>query len=110
MTIGNDKGEADSGVKQEREGETKPLAGEEVEASGAVGGIEQPIEYIIHITKAVKLYQQKNRSCFGCRSPDHLMWDCPKDISKSTWKVNLNANEAMAKKGGWDPQKLVTAQ
>ena len=44
------------------------------------------MEYIIHFAKAVQLYQQKNRSSFGCGSPNHLMWDCSKDLSKSARK------------------------
>ena len=83
MTIGNAKAKADSGMKQEGEGEMKPSANEEVKASGRVEGIDQPMEYIVHFAKAVKLYQQKNRSCFGYGSPNHLLWDCPKDIRKS---------------------------
>ena len=38
------------------------------------------------------------------------MSDCPKDISKSAWKVDLNTKEGMAKKGGEAPQKSVVAQ
>ena len=87
----------------------EPLADEEVKASGRMGGTHQPMEYIMHFAKAVELYQWKNRSCFGCGSPNHLMWDCPKDISKSAWKVDLNTKEGMAKKEGQTPQKPATA-
>ena len=100
VIIGNAKDKAESGVKQEGEGETEPLADEEVKASGRAEGTDQPMEYIVPFAKAVKLCQQKTRSCFGWGSPDHLMWDCPKDISKSAWKAELNAKEGMAKKGG----------
>ena len=82
----------------------EPLADKEVKASGGVGGTDQPMEYIIHFTKAFKLYQQKQK-CFGCGSPDHLIWDCPKDISKSAQKADLNTKEGTAKKGGQAPQK-----
>ena len=77
VTVGNGEGEADSGAKQE-EGEMEPSAEEEVGASGGVEGKDQPMEYIIHIAKGVELYQQKNQSCFWCRSPDYLVWDCPR--------------------------------
>ena len=73
-------------------------------------GTDQPLKYIILFTKAVELYQQKSRSCFGYGSPDHLMQDCPKDISKSAWKVDLNTKEGMEKKGGWGHQKPAVAQ
>ena len=68
--------------------------------------MDQPIEYIVHFAKVVKLYQQKNRSCFGCRSPEHLMQDCPKDIVKTAWKAALNAVEGMAKKGRSGPPEF----
>ena len=85
VTIRNADSKADFGAKQEGEGEMEPLADEEVKASGGAEGTDQPMEYIVCFTKAVELYQQKNRSCFRCRSPDHLVWDCLKDISKSAW-------------------------
>ena len=110
VTIGNAKGDADSGVKQEREGEMEPLADEEVKTSGRAEGADQHMEYIICLTKIVKLYQQKSRSCFRCECPNHLMWDCLKEIRKSAWKADLNTKEGMAKKGGWAPQKPAVAQ
>ena len=109
VTVGNDEGEADSSAKQEGE-EMEPLADEEVKALGRAGGTDQPMGYIICFAKVVKLYQQKNRSCFGCSCPNHLMWDCPKDISKSAWKVDLSTKEGKAKKGGQTPQKPTAAQ
>ena len=101
MTTGSVEGKADSDVKEEEEGETEPLADKEVEVLGRIEETDQPMEYIICFAKAVELYQQKNRSCFRCRSPDHLMWDCTKD---------LNTKDGMAKKGGWAPQKSAVAQ
>ena len=95
---------------QEGEGEMEPSADEEVKASGAVGGTDQPIEYIVHFAKVVKLYQHKNRSCFRCGSPDHLVQDCLRDIRKFVWKVDLNTKEGMAKKGGWAVRKPAAAQ
>ena len=65
------------------------------------------MEYIVHFAKAVKLYQQKNKNCFGCGSPDHFVQDCPKDISKVAQKADLNTEGGMAKKGGQSPQKPV---
>ena len=76
----------DSSEMGEGEGKMEPSTDKEARALGRVGGTDQPMEYIISFAKVVKLYQQKNRSCFRFRSPDHLMWDCPKDISKSAWK------------------------
>ena len=66
----------------------EPSTDEDVKASGRAGGTDQSMEYIIHFTKAVMLYQKKNRSCFRCGSPDHLVWDCLKDISKSAQKAD----------------------
>ena len=56
-TVGNAKGKADSGVKQEGEGETKPLADKEVKVLGGAEGTDQPMENSIHFAKVVKLYQ-----------------------------------------------------
>ena len=96
VTIGSNEFEVDSSVEQEGDGEMEPSAGEEVKASGGMEGTDQPMEYIIHSAKVVKLYQQKNRGCFGCRSLDHLVWDCLKNISKTAWKLNLNAKEGLS--------------
>ena len=103
-TIGNDEGEADSSARQGGEWETEPSTDEEVKMPGGAGGTDLPIVYIVYFVKAVKLYQQKIRSYFRCRSPNHLMLDCLKDISKSAWKADFNTKEGMAKKGGWAPQ------
>ena len=109
-TIGNEKAEEDLGKKPEREGETEPSADEDVEVPGRIGEMDQSIECIVCFVKAVKLYQKKNRNCFGCRSPEHLIWDCPEDSSRSAWKVYLNTKEEMAEKGGPAPQKSAAAQ
>ena len=108
-TIRNDEVEEDSSVKQEG-GEMEPSADEDVGVSGRAGEMDQSIEYIICFAKVVELYQKKNRNCFGCGSPDHLIQDCTKDISKSAQKVYLNTKEGMAKKGGQAPQKPAAAQ
>ena len=73
------------------------LADEKVKALSGAEGTDKPMEYTVCFAKAVKLCQQKNRSCFGCGSPNHLMQDCLEDISKSAWNVYLNTKEGMAK-------------
>ena len=110
MTIGNDEAEKDPAANPDGEGETVSSAGEEVEASSRAGETDQSIEYIIHFTKAIELYQKQNRNCFGGSSPDHLRCDCPKDLSLSAQKADLNMKEGMAKKGGQTSQKSVAAQ
>ena len=97
-------------MKSEGEGEAESSAGEDIETSSRVGGVDQSVWYIISVANAAELYQKKNWNCFGCGSSDHLMRDCSKDLSKTAWKVCLNAKEGMAKKGGWAPQKPVTTQ
>ena len=104
----NDEAEEDQCVKPEGEG--VPSADEDVEASGRVGETDQCVEYVIHFAKAVELYQKKNKNCFGCGSPDHLIWDCPKDVSRSAWKAYLNMKKGTAKKGGWGPQKAAAGK
>ena len=83
VTIGSNEAEGDSGAKHEGDEETEYSSDEEAKTSDRAGGTHQPMEYIICFVKVVKLYQQKNRSCFGFRSPNHLIWDCLKDISKT---------------------------
>ena len=100
----------DSGMKPEGEEETKSSAGEYTETSSAVGGVDQLVGYIIHFANVVKLYQRKNRNCFGCCSPDHLVKDCPKDLSHTAQKLSLNVKEWTTKKGGCAPQKPVVTQ
>ena len=63
-----------------------------------MGGTDQLMEYIIHFAKVVRLYQQKNRSCFWGESSCHLVQDCPKDISKSAWKGDLNTKEGQQRR------------
>ena len=109
-TIGNDKARKDSSVKPEGEGEIRSSAGKEVEASSWPGKTDQSIEYIVCFAKAVELYQKKNRNFIGCVSPDHLIWDCLKNLSQSAQKGDLNMKEETAKKGGHPPQKPVADQ
>ena len=102
--------EEDPGAKWEGEEENKYSAGEDTETLSGVGGADQSVGYIVHFANVVKLYQRKNWNCFGCSSPDHLMKDCPKDLSKTTQKASLNAKEGTTKNGDWAPQKPVVAQ
>ena len=83
MIIRKDVAEEDPGEKPEGEGEKEPSADEDVEVSGGMEETDWSIKYIAHFVKAVKLYQKKNRNCFGCGSPEHLIWDCLKDTSRS---------------------------
>ena len=73
MVVGNDEAGKDPDANPDGEGETGSSAGKEVEASSRAGETDQSIEYIVHFTKAIELYQKKNRNCFGCSSPDHLI-------------------------------------
>ena len=109
--VGNDEAEEVSSVKQEEgEGEMEPSAEKDVEVSDGVGEMDQTVEYIIYFAKVVELYQMKNKNCFGCGSTDHIIWNFPKDVSKSAQKAYFNMKEGMAKKGGWAPQKPAAAQ
>ena len=99
MVEGNGAAE-DSGTKAEEEEEAKSLGGENPVTSSRAVGADQSVGYIVHFANAVKMYQRKNWNCFRCGSPDHLMKDCPKDLSKTAQKVSLNAKEWMTKKGG----------
>ena len=105
VTIGNDEVKEDPGVKLEREGEMELSADKYIEVLHGVGETNQSIKYIVHFTKAVEIYQKINKNCFGCGSPDRLIQDCPKDISRSAQKVYWNMKEGTANKGGWAHQK-----
>ena len=69
VTIGNDYTEEDPSVKLEGEGEMEPSADENVEASDRVGDTNESDRFIVCFTKAVELYQKKNKNCFGCGEP-----------------------------------------
>ena len=56
MTIGSKNVEEDTSVKQGGDGGSESLADKKAETSGRVGGTDQPMKYIIHFTKVVKLY------------------------------------------------------
>ena len=102
--------EGDSNVKPEGEEETESSEGEDPDTLGEIGGADQPISYIVCFANAVKLYQKKNWNCFRCGSPDHLLKDCPKDLSKVSRNVSLNVKRGTMKKGGQTPQKPVVTQ
>ena len=108
-TVKSNEAEEDPDMKPEEEEEAKSSAGEDAKTLSRVGGVDESVGYIVHFTNVVKLYQRKNWNCFRCGSPDHLVKDCLKDISKTTWKASLNAKEGMTKKGGQTPQKPVVA-
>ena len=73
VTIGNDVAEEDLDVEQEGKEEMEPSTDQEVEALGKVMEADQFIKYITHFAKLVELYQNKNKNCFRCRSPDHVV-------------------------------------
>ena len=99
-----------SSVKPKGEDEAESSDGEDPETSSEIGRAHQPFGYIIHFANAVDLYQKKNWNCFGCGSPDNLVKDCPKYLSKTTRKKSWNVKEGTMKKGGQTPQNPVAAQ
>ena len=102
--------EGDLSVKPEEEEEAESSEEEDPDTLSGIGGADQPVSYIIHFADAIELYQKKNQNCFTHGTPDHLVKDCPKDLSKTTRKTSLNVKERTMKKGGWNPQKPVVAQ
>ena len=82
----SNEAEEDSGKKPEGEEEAMSSASEDAETSSGVGGADQSVRYIVHFANGVELYQRKNGNCFGCSSPDHLMKDCLKGLSKTSQK------------------------
>ena len=101
--VESNEAEEDSSMKAEQEVGVESSAKEDAGTSSGVGGTDQSVGYIVHFANAVKLYQRKNPNCFRCGSSDHLMKDCPNDLSKTTQKTSLNAKEGMTWKGGWAP-------
>ena len=95
--------EEDLSVKPEGEEEAES-SDEDPETSNGIGGADKQVCSIINFANAIALYQKKNQNCFGCSSPDHLMKDCPKDCSKTAWRVSLNVKEGTAKKGSQVPR------
>ena len=85
---------AEDSVTKAEEEEGAKSGGEDLETSCGVAGADQSVGYIVHFDNLVRLYQRKNQNCFRCHSPDYLMKDCLKDLSKTA-------------KDGWTPQKPV---
>ena len=109
-TAGKDMAEENPGVEPEGEEVTEPSDHEEVEALGKLKETDQSIEYITHFANVVKLYQRKNKNCFRCKSPGHIVQDFLMDVSRPTGKVYLNTRERTAKKGGWAPHNLAATK
>ena len=101
--------EGDWTVVLEGEEEVESSEGDP-ETPSEIGGTDQPLRCIVWFANTVELYQKKNQNCFGCGSSVHLVKDCPKDLSKVTRKVSLNAKEGMMKKECCTPQKPVVTQ
>ena len=97
----------DSDTKAE---EVKSSDGEDPETSDGIEGTDQSLSYTAHFANVMELYQKKNLNCFRGSSRDYLVKDWPKDLSKITQKVNLNAKEGMTKKGSQTPKKPVVTQ
>ena len=102
--------EGDLSVRPEGEEEAESSQGRDQENANEFRGADQLVSYIIPFANTVELYQKKNQNCFRYGSPNHLVKDCPKDLSKVARKVNLNIKEGMKKKGNWTPQKPVVSQ
>ena len=60
-------------MEQEEEEDMEPSADEEVEVLGKLKETDQSVGYITLFAKALKLYQKKNKNCFGCGSPIHFI-------------------------------------
>ena len=73
-------------------------AAKEVEASSGAGETDQSIEHIICFAQVIELYHKKNRNCSGCSSPDHLIHNCPKDLSQSAQKSDLNTKRGQQRR------------
>ena len=99
--------EGDSSVKPERE-EEAGSSEEDPETLSGIDRADQPIGYIVHFTNAIKLYQKKNWNCFRCGSPDHLVKDCPKDLSKTARKASLNTKGEDNKEGRLDLSETIS--
>ena len=105
VTIRNYEAKENSSVKEEGEGEIDPSADEDVKVSSREEETDQTIEYIVDFGKVVELYQKKNKSCFGCGSPDHLIWNCSKDISKSAHSSVFKYERGNSKEGMPNPSE-----
>ena len=95
----------DLGTKAGEAEDAESYEEENPETSSGFARADHLVGYTIHFANAVELFQKKSQNCFGCGSPDHLVKDCPKDLSKTARKVHLNTKEGMTKKGGWTPSE-----
>ena len=109
-TVESNVAEEDFRVKPEGEEEAESSAREDAKTSGGAGGTDQLVGYIVYFGNMVEIYQRKNWNCFRCGSPDHLVKDSLKDLSKTPQKVTLNVKEGTMKNGSWAPKKPVVTQ
>ena len=65
----------------------------DMEIPSEIGGANQLLIYIVQFDNAVELFQKKKQNSFGCGSPDHVVKDCPKDLTKVARKASLNVKE-----------------
>ena len=64
MTVGSNEGEENSSTKQGGDGETKSSADKEAKTSGGVGGMNQPMEYIIHFCQGSQTIPAEKQKLF----------------------------------------------
>ena len=70
-------------MKAEEEEEAESSAREDPETLSGAGGVDQSVGYIIHLPTWSSCIRGKKQNWFRCGSPDHLMKDCLKDLSKT---------------------------
>ena len=81
---------------------------EEVESEdpNSINGITE--EFMVHLVRAVKDTQMKEKHCYHCSSLEHFIHGCPL-VKALGAKMHLNNKEVMAlKKGTWAPQTKAT--
>ena len=88
-------------------GECQQRRGNESKDPNGINGITD--EFIVHLARAVKDAQQKQKFCYHCSSPEHFIRDCPL-VKAPRMNLHLNWKEGTApKKGVQAPQgKVVT--
>ena len=57
---------------------------EDMGTLGEVGKVDPSLGSMTQFGNVVELYQKKNHKCFGCRSPDLPVKDCPKELGKTS--------------------------
>ena len=73
---------------------------DEEKESNDPGGIEGVTEeFMVHLVRALKDAQMKEKCCYHCSSPEHFICNCPlvKTFRENT---QLNGKEGMASKKG----------